>query len=197
MFQHIARAGTIAILSLVITACGAIAGDGGSTQPTPVADQQSAAAYLPTVSGYTVTNADSISDAITNVAGEGADIFGNAAISAAIDQADAFIQCYQDVGAVAANIYTQADLNSAVSGGTLPGAGAIAVVNQDRIRENLINCVIRRRGSDSESFSAQSVSPCQGSGSFNQGGDTFTYIYFGTNQSFCDQTTAHFGQYTN
>lgn len=185
----------VAALALVLSACGTVGELGGSTNPpTPVADQQSAAAFLPTnYQGYRITNADSITDAITAVAGDGADIFGNAAISATINQMDNFIQCYQDVGAVAANIYTETNLSTSIGSGQLPGAGAVAVVNQDRIRENLLSCALQR--GETRDFSSQNAGVCQGNGSFARGGDNFTYIFFSTSQTFCDQTQQHFRQY--
>jgi hypothetical protein len=175
------------VLALVLAACGGIAPGG---DPTQVTDPQSAAAFLPALDGYTVTGADSISDAIAAAAGEGVDQFGNPMLEQVVTRIDNFIQCYEDVGAVSANIYTQVDLTQTITDGSLPAAGAVAVVNQDRVRENLLACITG--GGEAGAFSAQSVSVCQGSGSFESGGDTFTYVYVGTQESFCAAVNSHF-----
>jgi len=178
------------VIAGLAAGCGAVAGGGGNAVPTPD-DPQAAGAFLPTVSGYSVTSANSISAAISAAAGEGADQFGNAAVQVAVDRIDAFIRCYQEVGAVAANIYTQIDLADALGGNVTPSMGAVAVVNQDRVRENLISCVTS--GGNDEGFSAQSApSLCQASGNFSTGGDTFTYIYISTDDAFCTAVDNHF-----
>ncbi len=181
---------TLLLVASVTAACGAVAPGGGSP-PATSTNPQAADRFLPTLPNYTVTSASSLSDAISAVAGEGADQFGNAAVQVAVDRIDAFIRCYQDVGAVAANIYTQVDLESVLGGNITPSVGAVAVVNQDLVRENLIACVTG--GGSNESFSAQSApSVCQNSGSFSTGGDTFTYIYIATDDAFCTAVDNHF-----
>lgn len=175
------------VLVLLLAACGAVA---PGTPPTPVTDSQSAGAFLPTLSGYTVTGASSISDALAAAAGEGAEQLGNPVVEQAVTRVDNFIQCYQDVGAVAANIYTQVDVDQILAG-DVPSAGAVAVVNQDRVRENLLACI-----TGSGDFAAQSAPTlCQGSGSFESGGDMFTYVYAGTDDGFCSAVQSHFAQY--
>lgn len=178
---------SLLIVSFVLAACGAGSGIGdGGTVPT---DPQSAAAFLPQVSGYTVTSATSISDAISAAVGTGVDQLDNFVLEQTVSRVDAFIQCYEDVGAVAANIYTQVGLDTVLDGNT-PSVGAVAIVNQDRIRENLISCVTSGGNDD---FSAQSGPPtCQRSGTFSTGGDTFTYIYISNQDTFCAAVETHF-----
>ena len=175
----------VAALSVVLAACNM------TGTPTPAATENNAATYLPgtdVLSGYTITEAASITEAITSVAETGADALSNPAISAAITRVDAFIACYQETGAVAANIYTQTDLAGILSGGSLvPGAGAVAVVNQDLVAENFVACAT------SSGFSAQSATEiCQGNGSFTAAGDTFRYIYIATKADFCSSVESHF-----
>ncbi|MFZ4814088.1 MAG: hypothetical protein ACOYL5_06120 [Phototrophicaceae bacterium] len=159
-----------------------------STTPTGTStDANSAANFLPTLNGYTVTNASSITEAITAAAGQGANAFGNPAVVEAIARVDTFIACYTATGSAAANIYTQVDLSSVLSGSLVPSVGAVAVVNNDRVRENLIACAT------SGDFSAASApSTCQGNGSFTSGGNTFTYVYISTQQTFCSSVSSHF-----
>ena len=162
-----------------------------NTGPTgDTANQETSAQnFLPDISGYNRTNADSISDAITSVGGGASVISGNLPLSAAIAKIDDMIQCYQDVGAVAANVYTQSDISSVLQG-EIPRLGALAVVNQDRLTRNLLNCAL----SGSEGFSAQTaaIEPCFGSGTFVRNGETIAYLYAATAPGLCSSFQAHF-----
>lgn len=176
-----------AVLALTLAACGS------NTTPTGTdTDAGAAGSYLPTVNGYTVTEADSITSAITAAAGEGAEALSNPMIEQAVASVDGFIECYSEVGATAANIYTQVNLGSLLSGNLVPSVGAVAVVNQDRVRENFVACAVQSTG-----FSAMSAGPeiCRSSGNFTANEDTFTYIYISTDAEFCAAVETHFGQY--
>jgi hypothetical protein len=174
------------VLGLAVAAC--------STTPTGTnTDANAAGNFLPTAgvySGYEITTADSLTDALTAAAGEGAEALDNPAITRVVQQVDAFIDCYSDAGAVAANIYTQVDLGGILSSGNLvPNVGTIAVVNQDRVQENFVACVT---GGGAQTFSAQATTLCRSSGTFQSGGDTFRYIYISNQVDFCTATDAHF-----
>lgn len=155
-----------------------------STAPTGDTASQttSAQSFLPEIAGYTRTNADSIGDAVTSVGGGASLISGNPALAAAIAKIDDMIQCYQNTGAVAANIYTESDI-SGVLQGQIPSIGALAVVNEDRLSRNFLSCAL----SGSSAFSAQDVSiePCFGSGSFVKDNETIDYIYAATAPGLC------------
>lgn len=174
------------LMGLLLAACTL-----GATGPTgdSASDPQAAQNLLPNLAGYTRTNADSITDAVTSVGGSASLITGNALVAAAIARIDSMIQCYQDVGAVAAQVYTQGDITSVVSG-EVPKVGAVAVVNQDRLSRNFLNCTI----GSAESLSAQGaeIQPCGGSGSKQVGGETIHYVYAGTAPEFCQAVQAHF-----
>lgn len=176
-------------LAFVLAACGAASSV--TTPPTAASDPQSAGAFMPAVPGFTVTGASSLSDAITAAADSGAKELGNPVLERTISTVDNFVSCYQQAGAVAANIYTQTDLSAALSGNVQVSAGAVAIVNQDRVRENLLNCVTSSASADG-AFAAQAVTTCQQSGSFSSGGDTFTYIYISTSNTFCNTVQQHF-----
>jgi len=181
-----------AVLAMLLAACGAV-GSGVTTPPTEVVDAQSAGAFMPTLTGYTVTGASSLSDAISAAAQTGVEELGNPVLERTVSSVDRFVSCYEQVGAVAANIYTQVNLGSIVEGGDIvPQVGAVAIVNQDRIRENLISCVTSGVTAQDEGFSAQAVQICQSSGSFSSGGDTFTYIYISNAGEFCSAVENHF-----
>lgn len=174
------------MLALLLAGCGAMTGGGGGSAD----DSNAAGSFLPTLDGYTVTSASSITDAISQAAGDGADSLGNPGIAAAISRVDAFIACYQEVGAVAANIYTQVDLGSILGGNVVPSAGAVAVVNQDRVIENLLACASGSTAQGDTLPGAPTV--CQGSGNFSADDDTFTYVYASTSAEFCAAVQNHF-----
>jgi hypothetical protein len=176
------------ILTLFVSFLAVLAVAACSTTPTTPEAGQQAGEYLPTLDGYQVTQADSITDAITTAAGDGAQALDNPAVAAAVNSVDSFIDCYTEVGAVAANIYTQTDLASILAGGSLvPSVGTVAVVNQNLVQENFVACAT------SSGFSAASATEiCRGSGQFTAADDTFRYIYIGSNASFCGPVEAHF-----
>lgn len=169
------------ILSVVLVACGGTTTTGSNT------DANSASAYLPTLSGYSVTEAETLTAALSAVADQGADLLGNPVVAAAVERIDDFIGCYQSVGAVSANIYTKADITTLLSG-SVPSVGAVAVINRDRVADNLVACA----AASVDEVSAQSVSVCTNSGSFVKNGDTFTYILAGTSEEFCNTVNSHF-----
>jgi hypothetical protein len=64
----------------------------------------------------------------------------------------------------------------------------VAVVNQDRLSRNLLNCVV----GGAQTFSAQAVQPCGGSGTVVVDGETIHYIYAATNTELCVAYQQHF-----
>jgi hypothetical protein len=165
----------IVICTLMMSACSL-----GATGDT-ANDAAAAQRYLPTVPGYTATNATNISSALSNLGSGASAITGNPALAVAIAQIDSMISCYQNVGAVAAQVYSPTTYD--IASPTIPGVGAVAVVNEDRIRDNFLACVVNNDGA--ESFSAQAFEPCFSSGTFEANGDTFYYIYGGTANDLC------------
>lgn len=174
-----------AILALMVTlvGCSAVGDIVGGAVPTTgdtAADASSAQRFLPNLSnyGYTSTEASSISSAIASVGGSASLLTGNPAAAALVAQIDSMIQCYQGVGAVAARIYTENNLANVLQG-EVPKVGALAVINQDRLVNNFLQCVVP------SSFSAQAIEPCFGSGSFSRDGETLHYLYAATNPELC------------
>lgn len=179
------------LFSLILTILLLSACSLGATAPTgdTASDPQAAQNMLPNLTGYTRTNADSIADAVTAAGGSASLLTGNVLVAGAIARIDTMIQCYQNVGAVAANVYTQGDIGSVVSG-QVPSVGAVAVVNQDRAARNFLPCAL---GSGS-GIAAQDagVQPCGGSGTKEVQGETILYVYAGTAETFCQTVQAHF-----
>lgn len=174
------------ILSLVLAACSAIGSPGAISNLVPTtgdtaSDPSAAQRFLPNIPGYTATDTTSISSAIAAVGGGASLLSGNPATAAMVAQIDGMIQCYQNVGAVAARVYTQTDISGIVQG-QIPNVGALAVINQDRLINNFLACAL---GSGQRAFSAQAVEPCGGSGSTVVDGETLHYVYAATTPDLC------------
>ncbi len=164
-----------------------------------------AAAFLPSLSGYTRADASSITGALDLVIGadfsaqaaEGdsfsAQSLSGIATSILVSRLDEFIQCYQRSGAVDGRVYIKADV-AAVLSGAIPPMGAVVVANQNRLRDSLVGCAVTPN--DPNSFSAQSANqPCGNIGNFEANGETLTYLYAGSATDFCTAVEAHFSAY--
>jgi hypothetical protein len=162
----------------------------GSTAPTgdTSSDPSAAQQLLPNLAGYNRTNAESLTSAVSSISGGAALISGNPLLAALIARIDTMMQCYQNVGAVAASVYTQVDIGQVLAG-QIPKLGAVAVINQDRLSRNFLNCIV---GGGGASAQAVSIEPCVGSGSKVVNNETITYIYGGTDPSFCVSVEQHF-----
>ena len=178
---------TALMIAVVVAACSGVQIGSNPVPPgqpgNSANDPASAARYLPNLSalGYTQTDAANISQAITQVGGSASLITGNPVTAAMIQQIDSTIQCYRNVGAVAANVYTQADIASVLQG-QVPRLGVLAVVNQDRVVNNFFNCV----GGGAQGFQSQAaVQPCAGTGTFSANGETLHYLYAATDPALC------------
>ena len=179
------------ILFLLVGALAACDAIGGGPTGDTRSDIEAAQNYLPNIAGYSATDADSLVDAISATSGGASLLSGNPVLAGAIAKIDDVIQCYQDVGAVAAHIYTPGNLEGVTSGDV--SAGVVAIINQTRIRDNFVACALGQRSS-SEGFSAQSaeLQPCGGTGDFTINDERLTYLYAATAQNLCDTFQAHF-----
>ncbi|MDX2161741.1 MAG: hypothetical protein SF162_10480 [bacterium] len=179
------RAALAALFSVIVLAgaCSQLGtGLGGSTSGS-INDPASAARYLPNLPGYITTDAGNISSALTAVGAPANLLSGNAAAAALIAQIDGLVGCYQGVGALAAKVYVQADVGQ-IAQGNIPRAGAMAVINQDRIVNNFVPCALGGGGAEMRSF-AEQVQPCSSSGSFAVNNETLYYVYAATNPDLC------------
>ena len=174
------------IFSIVLVGCDSISGGSSNDSST---DPEAAQQLLPAITTYQTYNADNVVDAITRAGGSAALVSGNIQLTALIAKIDQTIECYQRVGAVAANIYVQTDIGRVLEG-NIPSTGVVAVVNQTRIQDNFANCILGQ--SDEASAQNVQIEPCTGSGSFTYLGDQFTYIYAGTEPGFCGIVQNHF-----
>jgi len=170
----------------LLAACGNV-GPTGDTNRDPEAAQN----YLPNVSGFSTTDADSIADAIATAGGGAALASGNPVLAGAIAKLDDMIQCYQDVGAVAARIYTQVDIAS-LAQGSIPSIGVVAVINQDRLANNFLACALGQRSSAQAQAQSAGIEPCSGSGDFTINGEHLSYLYAAIEPGLCATFDLHF-----
>lgn len=176
----------LALAAGLLAACnlGDIAGAVPTTGNT-ASDASAAQQFLPNaVAGYVVTEANSISSALSAVSGGASAVAGNPMLAAAIGAVDGLIQCYNGVGAAAARIYISADAANAVMNGASPNFGAMAVINSDRIINNFLPCTLGQ----AQAFSAQSADQpqiCSSNGSFVVNGETLYYLYAATTPELC------------
>lgn len=154
-------------------------------------DATSAQRLLPNLSGYSANDVDAALDGAFTAAGTAALAGGQVEITAALAKADQMLQCFQDRGAIAAKTYTETSPSSIV-----PKAGAVMVINQTRINQEVINCIL---GGQNEGFGAQSVvvEPCADADTFTYQGDSISYIYVGTDRALCNLYDTHFNNLRN
>lgn len=167
------------LILLLFTACSAVAGPTGDTASDPAAAQR----FLPNIPGYTATEADSITDALAAAGVGGSLLTGNAPLAAVVAKIDDMIQCYQNVGAVAARVYTQVDIGNLIQG-QVPKVGALAVINQDRLERNFLNCALSVAGGLSAQ-SADQMQPCGGSGTTVVNNERIHYVFAATAPELC------------
>jgi hypothetical protein len=164
-------------------------------QPTgdKATDVEAVQNFIPDLPDYNKNDADNIVDALSSVAGGTSLLSGNPLVAAAVAKIDDMIQCYQNVGAVTAQVYTQKTFD--ITNPQPPAAGVLAIINQDRLRDNFLSCAL---SSGNQAFSAQSVTlePCVGSGSFVVNNETITYLYAATMPSLCTAFAQHFASFS-
>jgi len=161
---------------LLLAACSMTAtGDTAS-------DAASAQSFLPNIPGYNVTEANTITEALTAAGVGGSLLTGNLPLAALVNRLDAMMQCYQGVGAVAARVYTELNLANLIQG-QIPKVGALAVINEDRLERNFFSCAIG--GGASISAQSDQVEPCGGSGTFTVNNERLHYIFGATSPELC------------
>ncbi len=184
---------SLGLLIGVLAGCSGLGQIVGGAVPTTGDTQFDASAaqrFLPNLSnyGYTATDAANITSAITSLGGSASLLTGDPVLAGVISQIDSMIGCYSNVGAVAARIYTPANLGNILQG-QVPSIGALAVLNTTRVANNLLPCAL---GSNGARMGAQSATlqPCAGSGSFVRDGESLTYIFAASDQNLCQLFTA-------
>jgi hypothetical protein len=173
---------------LTLAGCNLVLQSTGHTSTDPQAAQR----FFPQFGNYNISATDDIQTAITTALGGAGLLTGNPAQAALVAQIDTVINCYKEVGAVDARIYiervTLDDLR-------IPTAGVLAVINQDRIRENFLSCVTRTPLGGLLGAQSAQPEPCLGSGTFTFEGNTISFLYAATDTPLCDLFAQHFRQY--
>lgn len=165
-------------VALLAAACQVVPTTGDTAS-----DAAAAQNYLPNLAGFTATEASSISEALTKVGAGASALTGNLPMAGLIAKLDDTLRCYQQVGAVAARVYTEQNVVGAVAEGTIPRIGVVAVVNTTRVQRNLFSCVLNTGiGAQAQ---AVTVQPCGGSGSFTVNNETLQYVYAATAPEVC------------
>ena len=149
-------------------------------------DAKSAQRLLPNLAGYSASDIDTTVDGAFAAMGGASLLSGQVGITAVIAKAEQILQCFQDRGALAAKFYRQ--LDSTV---TAPKIGGALVINQSRVNQEVLNCIL---GGQEDAASAQSFSiePCSGAGTFDYEGDSISYVYVGSHPDVCDVFQLHF-----
>ena len=108
------------------------------------------------------------------------------AVTAVLAKAEQFLQCFQDRGALAAKFYRHLDSTM-----TAPKIGGALVLNQSRVNQEMINCLL---GGQEGNASAQtfSIEPCASAGSLVYEGDNISYVYVGSHPDVCEVFQLHF-----
>lgn len=179
----------LALLGLVVLAACEATGD---TNEDPEAAQN----FFPTLENYSVYATDDMQDGIsTALAGAGV-ASGNFMLSGLVLKIDDFIECYRDVGAFDARIYTENITTEIVTGegAPVPTVGFLVIVNEDRLARNLGPCLTTGASGDVRAMSA-APEPCTGNGQFTFNDESIGYLYVASDTPLCQQFATHFAQF--
>lgn len=168
------------VIALVVMTAGCNVGSTGNTSNDSAAVQQ----FFPNVADYTAAPVSNFVDAFNTITGGVSLATGNILGAAAIAKLTSMINCYRDVGAVDAKVYTQIKVP--------PIIGAVMIINQNRVADNFLSCAAGSAMS-AQGATAGQPEPCIGSGSFVREGNTFLYIYAASDPALCRSFSGHFG----
>jgi hypothetical protein len=176
------RLGFLLILVLLIGAgCGVLPG----TAPIspPVSNAPPAANFLPAMPGYNRLDAQTVQDFIVGLGETGSVLTGQFEATAAIAVVDRVAECYQNIGAVAAAGYSRADLPIV--------AGVVAVANRDLLMnpQTFLACVssAQQQRALLDGQGGGGMQPCGFSYTTEINGETFDFLYAGTDIEICQQ----------
>ena len=149
-------------------------------------DATSAQRLLPNLAAYSATDVDTTIDGAFAAFGGASLLSGQVGVTAVLAKVEQILQCFQDRGALAAKFYRH--LDSTV---TAPKIGGALVLNQSRINQEMINCLL---GGQEGNASAQAfdIEPCASAGSLVYEGDNISYVYVGSHPDVCEVFQLHF-----
>ncbi len=167
--------------ALLLIFAGACSDTGNSPN-----DATSAQRLLPNLAAYSATDVDTTIDGAFAAFGGASLLSGQVGVTAVMAKAEQILQCFQDRGALAAKFYRQLDSTM-----TAPKIGGALVLNQSRINQEVINCIL---GGQEGNANAQAfeVEPCASAGSFVYEGDNISYVYVGSHPDVCEVFQLHF-----
>lgn len=175
----------LTVLLALLAACSDLVPIGADTAEQATSAQR----FLPEVAGYGLSDTASLSDTLATLGGGASLLSGNPALAAAISSIDGMIRCYREVGAVAAGIYSKISLDTLLQGEGV-SLGAVAVINQQRLSRNFLNCALP--GAELFSAQADSIQPCSGFGTLLVANETLHYLYAATDPLLCFSYQSHF-----
>lgn len=172
-------AGLILALALLSAACGLVPGI--DPLATPVSNAPPAYSYLPNLPGYTRLDARSIQEFIAGLGEAGSALLGQFQATAVIAMVDSVADCYQEMGAVAASGYSKDALPIV--------AGVVAVANRNLLLnpQTFLACITRAQQPQGlmEGQGGGGLQPCAYSYSTVINGETFDFLYAGTDLEIC------------
>jgi hypothetical protein len=163
---------SVALLLIALPSCGRLV-NAVPTGTTPVAQ------LMPDLAGYRVVEGQTIQEYIATAA-EGAALLSlNPQMALLIEEADQVVQCYQEIGAVSARIFS--------SESNPLSSGAIAIADRNRLADpsNFFRCVIPRAVPFSGGLGESKVEPCGTSYTLERDGNAFYILYVGTTEDIC------------
>jgi|GEM_PF-901672 len=165
----------------VTAACSAVPATGDTATQYLSAQSQMPAAPR----GYTQVNAESIQGALSAAATATSLSTANLLGAGLVNRVDALVSCYRDVGAIDVKAYYSI---------LEAGGGVAIVINNNRVANNLVQCIAQAAGGMSPQDAA--FPPCVIGGSFSatEGEITnaFSFIYIGSTPNLCNSFQAHF-----
>lgn len=174
----------IGLMAMLAAACSPSNTNNSSTDP------QAAQNLQPNITGYTVTNVDTVTDALAKLGMGAGTLQGNPLLVAFAARAETTLQCFQDKGAVDAKAYSQLNVSDPLN----PQAGVSIVINQERVTQEALGCLT---GSNNQRTMAQAVEPCVSTGQFAYSNNTYTYVYVGVGDQLCGYFQQHFDSLSN
>jgi hypothetical protein len=166
----------IFMLLVLLTGCQVVPGTGDK-----ISDAASAERFMPNITGFNSSDALNVSDALSKAGTTASIVTGNIKLAALIGKLDGIVQCYKNVGGVAARVYTE----QTISTSRIPRIGVLAVINTTRIQRNLLSCALNTGNGAAQAQAVDDIQPCGGSGTKVVNNETLQYVYAATTPELC------------
>ena len=176
MFQSLVRLSCVVAILALLSGCDQLPGSSGPTAQPP------AVTMMPNLPGYNEVEGQTLTSYLGKLSGGSSLLTGHPELAATLMAVDAIVECYQQVGAVRARLYS--NQASPLSAGTVAIADRKALLDP----ANLFKCVAPNVG-----FQAQSVTiqPCAANYTLSRDGNEFYILYAGTTLEICQAFCAN------